>query len=223
MHLDRRSTLRLSAAVGLSALATACTPAGDRSPASDRTPAATTAKLMFIRHGEEPSSTDGDVGVLPNGSADRRSLSVRGWTRAGALVGLFDPRDSRGNPTPVRPELDRPTTIFAPDPGQKDSRRSLETVTPLAATLNLTIDSRFATTQTAQVADAIRTTSGSVLVAWKHDVIDDIITHLTGGTPAPPPWPKSRFDLVYVLTRSGADWQFTQVPQLLLAGDREVG
>lgn len=213
---DRRSVLRLSAAGLSAALAAACTRTADPPAAAGPT------KLMFIRHGEEPSSTEGAAGVLPDGSNDPRSLSVRGWTRAGALVRLFDPRDAQGNPAPLRAELARPTMLFAPHPGQDSSRRSLETITPLAAALNITVDSRFATTQTAQVADAIRAASGSVLVAWKHEQIDDIIKHLGTVIPTPPPWPKTRFDLVFVLTASVDGWKLAQVPQMLLAGDRQA-
>ena len=215
MDLKRRSALQLSAFAGLSTLA-ACGRATDLRPAAPGQPRQ--PRLMFIRHGEEPGS--GVSGVAADGGTDPRSLSVRGWTRAGALVNLFDPRDSQGQQTPVRPELARPTKIFAPDPGQTSSRRSLETITPLAAALNLTVDSRFAPTQTAQVADAIRTVSQPLLVARKHEQIAEIISHLDGVTPAPPPWPKGRFDLIYLLDRLGTGWRFTCVPQLLLAGDR---
>ncbi len=39
-------------------------------------------------------------------------------------------------------------------------------------------------------------------------------------TTAPQYWPLDRFDLVWVFDRRGDTWTFTQVPQLLLAGDR---
>ncbi len=154
------------------------------------------------------------------GEADPRSLSVRGWTRAGALVGLFDPRDPDGNQIPTRPELVRPTRIFACDPGDTRSRRSLETVTPLAATLNLRVDSRFASAQSAQVAAAIQAGTGPALIAWKHEQIPAIVSRLGTVTPAPPSsWPSGRFDLIWVLDRNGNGWRFAQVPQMLLAGD----
>lgn len=168
-------------------------------------------------------------------SATLAAACARAVDKPPMAVVLFDPRDSKGKPAPVRPELDRSRgrprgssrapsrawiSIFAPDPGQSGSRRSLETVTPLAAALNLAVDARFAPTQTAPVADAIRASSGSVLVAWKHEQIVDIITALGTVSPTPPQWPGSRFDLVYVLTRDGDGWRFSQFPQMLLAGDR---
>jgi hypothetical protein len=39
-------------------------------------------------------------------------------------------------------------------------------------------------------------------------------------TSAPQYWPLDRFDLVWVFDRLDGNWTFTQVPQLLLAGDR---
>jgi hypothetical protein len=39
-------------------------------------------------------------------------------------------------------------------------------------------------------------------------------------TSAPQRWPFSRFDLVWVFDDRGG-WSFTQVPQLLLAGDHK--
>jgi hypothetical protein len=42
-------------------------------------------------------------------------------------------------------------------------------------------------------------------------------------TSSPQYWPLDRFDLVWVFDRRGDTWTFTQVPQLLLAGDRPEG
>ncbi|PNE11458.1 MAG: hypothetical protein CR217_08855 [Beijerinckiaceae bacterium] len=39
-------------------------------------------------------------------------------------------------------------------------------------------------------------------------------------TSAPQYWPLDRFDLVWVFHKRDGTWTFTQVPQLLLAGDR---
>ncbi len=35
----------------------------------------------------------------------------------------------------------------------------------------------------------------------------------------PQTWPDDRFDIVWVFERADGGWSFTQVPQLLLAGD----
>lgn len=60
-----------------------------------------------------------------------------------------------------------------------------------------------------------------MLVAWQHDEIPDLVHHVAGTKIAPKPWPGDRFDMVWVLDQApGAiAWTFSQVPQLLLAGD----
>ena len=116
--------------------------------------------VMFIRHAEEPTGSAAPYGITEAGAVDDRSLNVRGWTRAGALVELFDPCGADGNLAPTRPGISRPAMIFAPNPGSNDSRRSQETVTPLAAALNLEVDTRFAKGQPADLAAALTSLGG---------------------------------------------------------------
>ncbi|MDF2259566.1 hypothetical protein [Streptantibioticus ferralitis] len=176
--------------------------------------------LMIIRHAEKPSGCGSPYGVTEAGEKDDQSLTVQGWSRAGALIGLFDPRGGDGRSAPPRPGLARPDRIFAADPSGGDSKRPKETVTPLAATLGTSIDLRFAKGQEAALAAALRTASGPTLVSWEHQNISAIIAHLGPVAPEPPAsWPGSRFDVVYVFNRDGDGWAFSQVPQLLLAGD----
>jgi hypothetical protein len=215
-HMNRRSAFRLSTAVGLGVGLAACAGRAQDTPAGGAGPDI----LMFIRHGEEPGGPGGPAGVTQQGQTDPRSLSVRGWTRAGALATLFDPRDAEGMPLPTRPELARPTMIFAPDPRETFSRRSLETATPLASALNLRVDTRFIATQTTQLAEALSTSTGAVLIVWKHEQIDDIISRLSNVSPAPSPWPRGRYDLIYLLSRDGAGWRFTKRAQMLLSDDQ---
>lgn len=213
----------LSAAAGLAAALSSCSPRTGDAPGGKAPGSAGPDRLMLIRHGEEPGSHGAaPYGITEDGQADPHSLSVRGWTRAGALAALFDPRAADGTPVPTRPELSRPTAIFAADPSGGQSKRSAQTVTAVAAALNIEADVRFSSTQTAHVAEALSGVTGSALVAWKHQLIDDIISHLGGVTPPPPPWPSGRYDLIYVLTRDGDRWRFAQLAQMLLAGDRPV-
>jgi hypothetical protein len=67
----------------------------------------------------------------------------------------------------------------------------------------------------------ISSARGPVLVAaCRGEDITAIIGGLGTVDPAPPAsLPYERFDLVYVLTRNGGGWSFTQVAQMLLAGD----
>jgi len=183
--------------------------------------------LMVIRHAEKPTGSGKPYGITADGKQDSHSLTVQGWTRAGALTGLFDPREASGAPAALRPGLSRPATVVAARPGSggSNSRRPEETVTPLAAALGTQLNLTFALGQEAALVTWLTGTagpSGPVLVAWEHDHIPAITAHLGGVTPKPPgSWPGSRFDIVYVFTRAagGSGWAFAQVPQMLLAGD----
>jgi hypothetical protein len=151
---------------------------------------------------------------------DSESLLVQGWARAGALVSLFAPQTSSGAPAPVPPGLTRPTTVYAADPNSGGSERPAETITQVAAVLGVTPDEQYAKGDESDLATALLATSGPQPVAWEHESIQDILAGLGTITPTPPAaWPDDRFDLVWVLTANGNGWDFTQVPQMLLAGD----
>ncbi|WP_228554415.1 hypothetical protein [Catenulispora pinisilvae] len=182
--------------------------------------------LMIIRHAEKPTGSGAPYGLTSDGTQDSHSLTIQGWTRAGALAALFDPRDAAGSPVAPRAGLARPGTVAAsvPGTGGSNSKRPEETVTPTAAALGVTLSTQFSVGQEAELAGWLTGPtgpSGPTLVAWEHQHIPDIIAHLGPVTPTPPKsWPGERFDIVYVFTRvSGGGWTFTQVPQMLLAGD----
>jgi hypothetical protein len=179
-------------------------------------PADTTRMIMVIRHAEKPLHPAGSpYGVTPHGEEDPHSLTVTGWTRAGALAQLFAP--SHGRP-PVG--LRRPDSIYASAHAGGHSKRSIQTVAPLAARLGLEIVKRYAAGDEAHLAKEVGTRAGATLIAWHHEAIHGICHHL--GTVDPPPpdhWPADRFDVVWTFTLDGHRWRFTQVPQLLLPGD----
>ena len=52
------------------------------------------AKIMLIRHAEKPNG-DGGPGLMPSGVENPRALTLTGWKRANALVGLFNPARRR--------------------------------------------------------------------------------------------------------------------------------
>jgi len=61
--------------------------------------------VMFIRHGEKPLPAGGTPnGVALDGSEDKHSLTVRGWVRAGSLIGFF---------SSAHDGVETPTKIFA--------------------------------------------------------------------------------------------------------------
>ena len=172
--------------------------------------------VMIIRHAEKPLTPEPPHGVSIDGLADPDSLTPRGWQRAGALVGLLS-GERRG-------VLRTPTHLFASRvvPGS-GSRRSFETLQPLSERLGLSIDTRFAKTELAELAAAIAATGGVVLVAWEHHLIPSLANILVGDTStAPQVWPDDCFDMVWVIEPGAGDAAatFRQVPELLLAGDR---
>jgi hypothetical protein len=153
--------------------------------------------------------------VDPEGRHDSHSLTVTGWIRAGALVELFAP--SRGEPPAG---LRRPDTIYASAHAGGHSRRSIQTVGPLAARLGLEVIQRYAAGDEARLAKEISTRPGAVLIAWHHEALHRIAHHFDDVRPIPPRgWPPDRFDLVWTFTPDGHGWRFAQVPQLLLRGD----
>lgn len=173
-------------------------------------------KIMIIRHAEKPVKEQAMRGVDPAGRRGDDNLTVRGWQRAGALVGLFAPHDARS----ARTGINRPAAIFAAGAEKAGkSRRSVQTVSPLAAALGLTIDDTLKATEEDRLAASILRLDGPVLVAWEHDAIARIVEVVTEGAATAPQWPDDRFDLVFVLDRDARRWQFTQVTQRLLAGD----
>jgi hypothetical protein len=99
----------------------------------------------------------------------------------------------------------------------------------VAAKLGLTIDTSFTKDKFKHMADAALACEGVVLIAWQHQDIPAIGAHLlehsgASGIALPTSWPQGRYDLVWVFDRpagSGPITGFTQVPQLLLAGDQD--
>ena len=169
--------------------------------------------IMIVRHAEKPIAAD-VRGVRPNGDHDRHSLSVRGWTRAGALVGLFAPQ--HGEP---KAGLRRPDAIYACGHADDGSRRPVQTVTPLAERLGQHIRRRRGLGEEAALAAKLAVHNGAALVAWHHEAIPAIARSL-GAVDFPEHWPDDRFDVVWTFTPDGTGWRFAQVAQLLLAGDR---
>jgi hypothetical protein len=189
------------------------------------------SRVMIIRHGEKPRRKGkAPFGVDAAGEHGFESLSVEGWQRAGALVALFAP--ARGKLQ--HPSLTSPDLIYAAAPSRhgggadgSQSKRPLETVTPLAAKLGLAPDLGYTKGDEAALARDVLARGCNILVSWQHAAIPKIAGLIVAAAPPrlplPPSWPDDRFDLVWVLTAPGSTggrWRFVQVPQLLLAGDR---
>ncbi|HEV3157639.1 MAG TPA: hypothetical protein VGZ00_09875 [Candidatus Baltobacteraceae bacterium] len=176
-------------------------------------------KIMVIRHAEKPSGMPPPNGVTADGEVDPDSLIIRGWQRAGALISLFD---SAGGP--LRNGLTVPQKLFASNPQGDVSQRPLQTITPLAAHLGCTIDTRFSKGDEKDLVDAAKNFSRTVLISWQRERIPGIANRILGDTIAPQDWPHDRFDVVWVfdLNQTTGQYVFSQVPQQLLAGDSSV-
>lgn len=221
--VGRRTALTMAGAGAVSALA-ACSgsPVEARranpeavAPAAGATAGSGAGRVMIIRHAEKPAGST--KGVLPSGDSDSDSLVVQGWTRAGALDRLFAP--SGGAPPAT---LATPSAIYAADPKSDASKRPDQTVSVLAAKLGIQVATDFTKSSIKDLVKAAIASAGSgaVLIAWQHQDIPSIVGEFPEVSPTPPSsWPDSRFDIVFVLDRSGSGWRFSQVPQLLLQGD----
>ena len=211
-------------------------------------------KIIVIRHAEKPGSYNQkqyfgvDMLGTTAGANGEKHLVTLGWERAGALVTLFAPPWG-----PKDPALATPQFLFASDPTAKEgddpgdegsSQRPYETLTALAAKLDLTTDISHGKNHYAKMVTSALACDGVVLIAWQHQDIalkakmaagisQEILTQT--GTASmfnvPTHWPSdpagaARYDLVFVFDRPGGDGpitSFTLVAQQLLAGDSSVG
>lgn len=168
-------------------------------------------RKMIIRHGEKDDNKDGKDDVAHH-------LSARGRQRADGLRVLF-------TTTPIRTGLSRPTALIASQ-GKSSSRRMSETLAPLAAALGLPMDTSIdAETAVSAMAKLIVNTPGDVLACEEHSILPKLGAAVAKllGVPAsaiPKKWPDDRFDVVWVFTRTATGWVFTQVPELVLPGDK---
>lgn len=188
----------------------------------------TDGTIMIIRHAEKPE-TGGDNGIDATGAQDPKSLTLRGWQRAGAWAELFAPSLGEQSAVP------KPTAIFASAPashaevaaggGGSKSRRPLETISPLAAKLAIQIDLRFAKGAEVDLAAAISEIRGVVLVCWQHEdivAIADALSPRAHGIPKN--WPADRFNVIFKLARAdnASAWVFQQIVPIMLEGDKST-
>ena len=98
-----------------------------------------TTKVMILRHAEKPGMYNGQSfsGVQASGVADVESLTTFGWERAGGLANLFAPSHGCFE----NAALCTPCAIYASDPADQDgiepSQRPYQTISALAAKLDL--------------------------------------------------------------------------------------
>ena len=198
------------------------------------------SKIMIIRHAEKPGTygTSQFAGINLLGGSDNESLITLGWARAGGIASLFCPNNGQFQ----NAELATPDFIYASNPAtannKEPSQRPYQTISALAARLNLTPNTSFGKNQYKHgdgMVASVLAQSGTVLIAWQHEDIwqgpgqDSIVNEILKKTGTASfsnlptqAWPGSRYDMVFVLDRPGGVGvftAFTQVPQMLLAGD----
>ena len=173
--------------------------------------------IMFIRHAEKPDKDH--KGVTPDGDHDEHSLSVRGWTRAGALAVVFA-RTSNGSDSYSGIAI--PDRIIATAPSESyKSKREHDTALPTAHRLGLTIEATAIPDHYSAVAANIQATATPTLVVWHHGRIPEFIASfpVANANEVPKAWPEDRFDLIWALTPEGDHYVWSEIPQALLEGD----
>lgn len=175
--------------------------------------------VMFVRHGEKPGESGPPHGINDLGENDPHSLSVRGWTRAGALAALM-----AHTPTHSHPSIVRPQRILATAPShQARSRREMDTAVPVGRRVGVKVEAAHGHDDLEVARADILGDARATLVVWHHGTLG----HLVGGMPLtnredlPHRWPDDRFDMVWVLSREPEDlaYTFSSVDQRLLSGD----
>jgi hypothetical protein len=140
------------------------------------------ATVLIIRHAEKPDSGTG--------------LSPAGEARAQAYVGYF--QHLMLNSVAFRPD-----TLIATADSPNSARERL-TLTPLSQALGIPIDLRFSNKDLAGLVHVLTSEAHgkSVLIAWHHGTLPQIIEALGGDPHALLPdgyWPDNVFDTVVVL------------------------
>jgi hypothetical protein len=142
-------------------------------------------KVVIIRHAE--NAKDGD------------NLSCQGHNRALQLTSV------------LHQKIQTPDFTYVPalkaDKATKHSRM-FQTVTPFAVKYDLTINSRYAVDDFADVANSVMKKHGTVLMVWSHSEIAELAQAL--GVKQPPQWDDADFDTMWTITYSGGEAQLTQ-------------
>lgn len=161
------------------------------------------AQIILLRHAEKPS-------------AKSEELSEIGYRRAEALPGVFQSRAELQ-------KFGNPVALFAAgyDPGNS-SKRAIQTMTPTARALGLSLQTDFFKGDEEQIAEAILNDSSfdqkTVVICWTHSMLPDLAVAL-GARKSPAKWKGDTYDRFWVLTESGKGYSFADLPQRALPED----
>jgi hypothetical protein len=181
--------------------------------------AAQPISIVITRHAEKPADSGKPRGINTEGEHDPHSLSVRGWTRAGALASLFGLL-----PNSRYPGVQEPAHVYATHPSHEaESTREYDTAGPTAKKFGVTLESSLKHGEEKELADALIKGNQNTLVVWHHGAIPNLLKHfdIENRADIPAAWPDDRFDLLWVLTKEPSESSFTwhEVNQSLLDGD----
>ena len=175
-------------------------------------------KIILLRHAEKPEKDFAPYGVSRKGQRDKESLQVRGWQRAGALIGLLAPPNGS-----CPSSLARPQFIYASKPlRRRGSRRPMQTLAPLAERLGIDMNIDFPRFDFDKMLKDVFLCRGVVMICWQREYLPDIALKILDDRPlAPAIWPEDRYDVLWVfdLDPVSGRYKFKQVPQRLLMGD----
>lgn len=175
--------------------------------------------IFIIRHAEKPQGAN--QGVQESGAQDPESLIPQGWQRAGALATFFGSKDGLLAPDRIYASAAEKQKLAHHDTVGSKSNRPVETITPLAAKLAVKPITKYTVGEEADLVNEIARLNGTTLICWQHEAIPDIAQKIMGTAKGiPNPWPEDRFDLVWCFSNAGKSWEFTQICQRLLAGDK---
>ena len=161
-------------------------------------------RIILLRHAEKPVD-EADI-----------HLSERGRQRAAALA------DWATN-SPAWKTNNRPAAIFACKPNAKaPSVRAIETITPLAARLSLSVQTPFFPKNFAplarQILDDPALSGKTVVLCWTRDELPQLAESF-GVAPGSVVCKSKTFDRLWVVTFRDKRAVATRLPQKLLPGD----
>jgi hypothetical protein len=176
--------------------------------------------IFIIRHAEKPGEAFPGNGWTEAGDSDEKSLVIRGWQRTGAWASLF-------GSTYGGDDYPNPALIYAATPGGKvnhgASNRPAETVSPLAARLELKTNLKYGQGSEKDLMHDVLQQTGNVLICWEHNAIIRAILPLIPSVVGrlPPKWNADRFDVVFRFDGASPSgpFQFRELHPCLLAGD----
>ncbi len=167
---------------------------------------ASPAQVVLIRHGEKPDQGN--------------DLSEVGYQRAKLLPNFF-------NTNAIVKEFGPPIAIYAMAPSEEDgSLRPIETVTPLAESLDpkLDIQKEYKKKDIEPLVSDILSNKSyeghMVVICWEHHMIPKIVKQF--GWKNAPQWDDNVFDRAWVLGFTDDQVSsFQNIPQNLLPGDSQ--